>query len=131
MSLPAQLRGMVTEYQQGAALKMTGSLTTTFISIIAFIIIFLGSMIVIKLLIFALSKKDKDDAIGIINGFFGACMGLVRGAFAVCLVMLALFPILTYLDPNAASPIVAGIRESFVAKLLYDHNPISMVFDMF
>lgn len=131
MALPEQLRGLVTEYQQSAALKMTDNLTSTFISVISFLIIFLASMIVIKLLIFALSKKDKDDAIGIINGFFGACMGLIRGGFVVCLVMLALFPLLTFLDPNATSPIVAGIRESYVANLLYDHNPITMVFDMF
>lgn len=128
-AIPQQVRGVFESYS--ASSKMASTMADTLMSIIAFLLAFIILIVVTKLFEFALSRKKKDDAIGIINGLLGGAFGLIRGVFVVGLILLALFPVLTFADPEAASPIVNGIRQSEVAALLYDHNPITMLLQMF
>lgn len=128
-ALPQQLRGTFESYN--ATVKMATSMTDTLLSVIAFLLVFIVLIIVTKLFEMALSHKKKDDPVGVMNGLLGGAMGLLRGVFIVSIIMLALFPLLSFADPRAASPIVNGIRQSEIAALFYDHNPITMLFQMF
>ena len=133
MAMPEQLRGVFATYQQNASIKIATTTSETLLKVISFLFAFLVLIIVTKLFalgIKALSKKKKGP-VGLFNAFLGGCFGLLRGVFIVSLAMLALFPLLSFADPRAVSPIVNGIRESEIAGLLYDNNPILMLFQMF
>ena len=130
-ALPVQTRSVYTEYTVDAAKKVAATLADTTMLVLSFLLVLLVLLIITKLLLILLENKDKDDPIGFINGFLGFCFGAVRGIIILCILMLLFFPLLTVIDPEAVSPVVSGIRQSYIAGLLYDHNPISMFFDMF
>lgn len=116
---------------QDIAGKAVSNISDLIMSVIAFLIVFLGIIIITKLISIALESRNKDTPIGFINGFFGFCFGVLRGVFIVGIIMLALLPLIGFIDPRAATPIVSGIRQSQLASLFYDHNPITMIFEMF
>lgn len=130
-SLPIQVRNIFTEYTTGAATKIADTASNTIMLVLSFLLILVVLLVLTKLILMVLENKDKDDPIGFINGFLGFCFGAARGILVISVVMLAFFPILSLIDPEAVSPVVAGIRQSHIASLLYDHNPISMFFEMF
>ena len=130
-SVPEQIQNGFSGYQQSIAGRMATSITDRLMSIISFLLIIIALFLITKLIGFAISHGKKRGPIGIFNGILGFIFGALRGVFIISVVMLGLFPMLSFLDPQAASPIVAGIRESFLAELFYDHNPISLMFEMF
>ena len=130
-ALPEQMKNSFTEYTSDAAKRIADIATDTFLLVASFFIILITLLVITKLLIMVLENKDKDNVIGFINGFLGFLFGAVRGVIIVCALMLALFPLLSMVDPEAATPVVSGIRQSMLMSLLYDHNPIGMVFDLF
>ena len=130
-ALPTQVKNSFSEFTSEAAKRIADVATDTILLIGSFFVILVVLLVITKLLIMVMESKDKDDAIGFINGFLGFCFGAVRGALVVCAIMLALFPILSLVDPEASTPVVAGIRQSMIMGLLYDHNPISLVFELF
>lgn len=130
-ALPEQMKNSFTEYTSDAAKRIADIATDTFLLVASFFIILITLLVITKLLIMVLENKDKDNVIGFINGFLGFVFGAVRGVIIVCALMLALFPLLSMVDPEAATPVVSGIRQSMLMSLLYDHNPIGMVFDLF
>lgn len=132
-AIPEQIRGTFTTYQQSAAIRIATSMGDTMIKVLAFLISLLAFIVLVKLLaigINALSKKEKGP-LGIANSLMGGAFGLLRGVLLVGIAMLALFPLLSFADPRALSPIVNGIRQSEVAGLLYDNNPLLLLFQMF
>ena len=116
---------------QDIAGKAVSSISDLLMSVISFLILFIGIIIITKLIAIALESRNKETPIGFINGLLGFCFGLLRGVFIVGVLMLAVLPALGFIDPRAASPIISGIRQSMLAGLFYDHNPITMIFDMF
>lgn len=130
-ALPIQVRSSISEFSNTAVKKIADTAADTTMLVISFFIILIFLLVITKLILIVLENKDKDDAIGFINGFLGFCFGAVRGVLIVCVIMLALFPLLGFIDPEAATPVVSGIRQSVIMGLLYDHNPISLFFDMF
>ena len=130
-ALPTQLKNTFSDFTTDAAKRLADISTDTIMLVASFFLILITLLVMTKLLLLVLENKDKDDVIGFINGFFGFVFGAVRGALIVCAIMLALFPILSMIDPEAATPVVAGIRQSMIMGLLYDHNPISLFFEMF
>ena len=116
---------------QDIAGKAVSSISDLLMSVISLLILFIGIIIITKLIAIALESRNKETPIGFINGLLGFCFGLLRGVFIVGVLMLAVLPALGFIDPRAASPIISGIRQSMLAGLFYDHNPITMIFDMF
>ena len=53
----------------------------------AFIILFLGVLLVVNLLAIALSSLIKKIGLGWVNRFFGAFLGLAKGLIIVCVVV--------------------------------------------
>ena len=131
IAVPEQLKGTFSTYEQTATYKVANTMSETLISVLAFLLSFIVLILITKLFSFALTHRRKRGPIGFFNGFLGACFGVLRGVFIISILMLALFPLLSFADPRAASPIVSGIRQSTLAQLFYDNNPITMLFQMF
>ena len=130
-SAPEQMQNSVAGYQQSMAGKISLTLSDRILSVLSFLAIFLVLLIVLSLIALAISYKKKKGPIGFINGFFGFVFGLLKGAFVVCVLLVAIFPLLTFGNPEASTPIIEGIRQSQIASLLYDHNPILIPFELF
>ena len=131
ISAPEQIQNAFSGYQQNIASSMALSITDRLMNILSFLLIAVVLIILTRLILLALESRKKRGPIGIFNGILGFLFGVLRGVFIISVVMLALFPILSFTDPQAASPIIDGVRQSTLASLFYDHNPISLLFEMF
>ena len=125
-SIPVQLQKSIAEFTQETALKTATSLADTMTHILMFVLIFVVLALITSLIGKLLSRRDKDDTIGVINGFFGFLFGLFKGVILVGLLMLVLFPLLSRVSPSTAATVAENIRQSHFAVILYDHNPITM-----
>ena len=125
-SIPLQLQRKIESFTQETALKTATSLADTITHILMFVLIFLVLALITALIGKLLSRKDKDDTIGVINGFFGFLFGIFKGVILVGLIMLILFPVLSWASPATAATVAENIRQSHFAVILYDHNPITM-----
>lgn len=110
--------------------KYARIISETLLLIVSFFVILLVLLLLTKLVEKALESKDKDDPIGFINGLFGFVFGALRGVFVISLLIMLLFPLLSFVDPDGSSPLVDNLRNSYIASLLYDNNPISMVLEL-
>ena len=125
-SIPAQLQKSIQNFTQETAVKTATQLADTMLHIVVFILIFVVLAAITALIGRLLSRKDKDDPIGFFNGVFGFIFGLARGVILVAIVMLLLFPALSWVSPSTAATVAENIRQSHFAVILYDHNPITM-----
>lgn len=101
----------------------TGSvLTTTFISVMAFIIVFILIKLLLSILAGALNMGTKLPVIKQFNKLGGFCFGLIKGVFIIFLV----FAGLTVLAPLLSSDnsIAEVINNSFFASNFYKYNII-------
>ena len=129
--IPEQLQGHVEGYQQNIANQIATSVSDVLVRVISFLVLAILIIVITGIIAKLLESRDKESPIGFANGLFGLVFGLLRGVFMVGLLMLIVFSIIGFTDPNAMSPIVSGIRSSYLAGIFYDHNPILIVFDMF
>lgn len=105
-----------------------GSLIMT---VISFFIIFIGSLIVIKIVISILDLVFDKGVLGLVNRLLGASLGLVKGLILVSLAMLFI-SILSGVIPSLNQFLINDLRlgeESFsIGKFFYEHNPIVELF---
>lgn len=125
-SIPLQLQKSIENFTQETAVKTATQLADTMMHIMMFLLIFLVLAFITAMIGKLLSRKDKDDPIGFFNGLFGFIFGLFRGVILIGLVMLLLFPVLSWVSPSTAATVAENIRLSHFAVILYDHNPITM-----
>jgi len=125
-SIPLQLQKSIENFTQETALKTATQLADTIMHILVFILIFVVLAAITALIGRLLTRKSKDDPIGFFNGAFGFIFGLFRGVILVGLVMLLLFPVMSWVSPSTAATVADNIRQSHFAVILYDHNPITM-----
>lgn len=127
--VPEHFRLGITDATQETANRIMGSVVDTIILTVSFAIILGILLILTKLLIMVLESKDKDDAIGFINGLCGSVFGFLRGLLIVSLIMLILFPLLSFFDSDSTSPLLTAINESLIGSILYNQNPLTIILD--
>ena len=130
-AMPEQIQGTATTYQQNMAEQVAISVSDVLTRIVSFLILFLIVIIITGIIEWLLERKDDDSPIGYVNGFLGLCFGILRGVLIVSILMLGVFALIGFANPAAVTPIVSGIRSSYLAGLFYDSNPLIMLFEMF
>lgn len=127
--VPEHFRLGITEATQETAARILGPVVDTIILTVSFSIILAILLILTKLLVMVLESKDKDDAIGFFNGLFGSVFGFLRGLLIVSLIMLILFPIFSFFDPDSTSSLLDAINQSLIGSILYNQNPLTIILD--
>ena len=127
--VPEHFRMGISDATQETAARLIAPVVDTIILTVSFAIILAILLILTKLLVMVLESKDKDDAIGCINGLCGGVFGRLRGLLIVCLIMLILFPILSFFDPDSTSPLLSAINDSLIGSILYNQNPLTIILD--
>ena len=124
-SLPIQISRIF----GNAAQDMASSVAGTIIVVASFFTIFITLCIITAIIAKSLDREDKDGPIDFLNGFLGGVLGGIKGILIVSLIMLVFFPIMSFSDPNAAGSFMKGLRESYIASFMYDHNPVTMLIE--
>ena len=128
--IPEQLRGGVSEFSEESAAKLAANLSETIMLVLCFFLVFVAALIITKIIVSALESIDSDDPGGFTNGLCGGLFGLIRGVLAISILLMIVFPLSSVIDPDASTPVVAGIRESLLCSALYDHNPITYLLEL-
>lgn len=100
-------------------------------TVISFVILFIGALIIIKIVINLLHVVFDRGVLGIVNKLLGAVLGLVKGLVLVSLAML-LVSILSGVVPSLNEFLITDLKlgeESFsIGKYFYEHNPLVELF---
>lgn len=91
-------------------------------TVIAFLLVVAGVRLITFIFCHLFSKKHNEGFIGLIDGFLGLVVGLIRGALLSLLLLSLVCPLLTVTSPDLAELIISSMDGSYVSEFLYDKN---------
>lgn len=86
--------------------------------------VFIAIKIFMWLIIALITRHDRKSFAGMIDGIFGMIFGILKGAIIACILVAIILPLCDVFAPALATNIENMIDTSYIAKLLYDNNPI-------
>jgi len=110
-----------------AAEQITSHLWT----VIVFISIVIGVKIILFVLTLLLSKRFHGGMLGGIDGIAGLLFGLFQAAVAILVVFAFILPISYTINAKAHENIQKSMDNSYVAKFIYENNPLLDFIDGF
>lgn len=119
------MQELIESATNGLLPKKAEEISISVIKVAVGIIIFVGVRVGLGFVTFLANLVAKIPVIKEINKAGGVIYGLVRGVLIIYLAML-LINVTTLL--NNQSTIIEKINESSIAKVMYEHNPINIVF---
>ena len=127
-SLPKTLGSLVTDLADEATSAASERLTNIAMTVMALVVIMVGIWLV-TLIIRIIYKKLRNTSylLGFVDRFLGMVLGLVRGIILACIFMAALIPVATIITPDKVPEILTAMQDTYVAKIIYDINPIMLV----
>ncbi|MBQ7600136.1 MAG: CvpA family protein [Clostridia bacterium] len=122
------LTGVSKDTVDGVADSVAGKTSLSLSSIIAFVLIFIGAFIVLKLITAILNGIFKAPVLSTANKIFGFLLGVIEGALVawlLCIVLVALMNNLRVVAPGVFGSF--NLQDTFICKFLYEHNLLSMI----
>ena len=93
-----------------------------FLTIIGFLLIFVGIRFVGYLIQKNFSHKEREGFIGFSDKMLGLVLGIIVGIFNVLLVLALLLPICGFVAPGLSEQLPTWFEGSYFAKDIYDNN---------
>jgi uncharacterized membrane protein required for colicin V production len=110
---------------------ITPSIGVIVMTVISFLILFIGLIIILQIIIRFLNVVFDRGILGIFNKILGAVLGLAKGFIIVCLAML-LVSILSGVIPSLNEFLINDLKlgqEGFsIGKYFYENNPLVAFF---
>lgn len=100
----------------------SAAMTSTLMTVIAFLCIVFGIKIVCFGLVRLFSRKYHEGVVGFFDGFMGFLFGGVRGILYVFLLFAVLVPILGLVFPGLSEAVIHSMDDSYIAGFLYNNN---------
>lgn len=100
----------------------SAAMTSTLMTVIAFLCIVFGIKIVCFGLVRLFSRKYHEGVVGFFDGFMGFLFGGVRGILYVFLLFAVLVPILGLVFPGLSEAVINSMDDSYIAGFLYNNN---------
>jgi uncharacterized membrane protein required for colicin V production len=96
---------------------------------------FVATVLVVKLLLFlvtlGLSRKYHSGFIGALDAMGGLVIGLAQGFIVVFVMLILLMPVTLAISPNLFASVSGALDASFIAKTLFQANPLVPFVDGF
>ncbi len=130
--LPKALGDLSSSIEGKVADSVADNLTTIAVSVIAFVLVMLLTWLVVFIIRRILkAAKDTSILIGFADRVLGFTLGVIRGTLIVCVLVAALVPVTTLVAPLAVPRVMEALQETYVAKVIYDINPVLLVIRLF
>ena len=100
----------------------SAAITSTLMTVIAFLCIVFGIKLVSFGRVRLFSRKYHGGVVGFFDGFMGFLFGGVRGLIYVFLLFALLVPVLGLIWPELSESIVKSMDDSYIAGFLYNNN---------
>jgi uncharacterized membrane protein required for colicin V production len=99
------------------------------------VLCFIGTVLVVKLLMFlitlALSRRYRGGFVGALDAFAGIFIGLLQGFIVVFVILILILPVTLALNPVLFEAVTGALNTSFFAKTLFTVNPLISLVDGF
>jgi uncharacterized membrane protein required for colicin V production len=109
----------------------TNEITSTSFAIICFI----GTVLVIKLILFIItvlfSRKYHDGVVGTLDAVGGIFVGIAQGFLFVFIMLIILPPVLFAVNPDFFMGAIGILNRSFLAETLFLNNPLAPLINSF
>ncbi len=96
-------------------------------TVAVFAICFIVLKILMWLIIALITKGDRKSLTGMVDGFFGMIFGFLKSAIIACIFIACILPLTEIFAPNITGSLETLLNSSYIAKLLYDNNPIYLL----
>ncbi len=134
-SLPANIGDTI----GGTITQLTDNIVqqaaTAFAGLAFTVMVFVGLVIVIKIILWLvlrlLSKDYNDGFMNFFDGLFGLVFGLLKGLLMAFIFLAALLPVLNIISPDYTTFVIGSLDQSLFAKDLYDNNFIVLLLHSF
>ena len=107
-------------------------ISNTISNVLAFVTIFLASVIVLMCLTLILDTVFKLPVLNLTNKITGLILGIAVGllfAFVLSLVLEVVFPLLNSINPDLFTD--KSLEQSYVYSVIKEYNPIKIIFSTF
>lgn len=122
LALPDLFSTWIREGSQTLAQDTATSITSSLMTVIAFLTVVLAIKLVCFGLVHLLSRRYNEGVTGFLDGFLGFLFGLARGLIVLLLLFAVLVPVLNILIPDSAIAVADAMKHSYTARVLYDDN---------
>jgi len=134
-SLPANIGDAI----GGKITQLTDSIvqqvSTSFADLAFTLMVFVGLVILIKIVLWLvlrlLSKDYNGGFVNFFDGLFGLVFGLFKGLLMAFIFLAALLPVVNMVSPDYTTFVLASLDHSTFAKDLYDNNFIVLLLQSF
>ena len=120
--LEGPLNGIMDSVGEAASSGLAGIL----FNIISFLLV----VIIVKIIVFIIAsffgKKKRRSLLGFADGVLGLILGAVRGLIFIYVLLALMVPVMNI---SSGDLLKSGLESSFVAKPMYDSNPIFRAVD--
>ncbi|MBQ9931892.1 MAG: CvpA family protein [Firmicutes bacterium] len=120
--LAKPLEGILDAVGEAASTGLAGLL----FNIISFVLVFILVKIVIAIIASFIGKRKRRSLIGFTDGVLGLILGAVRGLIIIYILLALMVPAMSV---SSGDLLKSGLDSSFIAKPLYDSNPIFRIID--
>lgn len=121
-AMPDLFSDWVNETSDTFVYGTSAAITSTLMTIIAFLCIVFGIKLIGFGLVRLFSRKYSQGLVGFFDGFMGFLFGAVRGLIYVFLFFALLVPVLGLIWPGLSETIVKSMDDSYIAGFLYNNN---------
>lgn len=108
--------------------KITASISNLIFSILIFLALFIFIKICLKILAITFKSDNKDNALSGTNKLIGLLFGFAKGFIVISILAMVMLPLSDTFFPSLALDIKAQLNTSILGHILYENNPILMLF---
>lgn len=134
-SLPANIGDAIGDKITQLTDSVVQQTATSFTELAFTILVFIGLVILIKIILWLvlrlLSKDYNGGFMNFFDGLFGLIFGLLKGLLIAFIFLAALLPVVNLVSPDYTNFVMASLDNSLFAKDLYDNNFIVLLLQSF
>jgi uncharacterized membrane protein required for colicin V production len=134
-SLPANIGDAIGDKVTQLTDSIVQQTATAFAGLAFTIMVFVGLVVVIKVILWLvlrlLSKDYNDGFMNFFDGLFGLIFGLFKGLLMAFIFLAVLLPVLNTISPDYTMFVIGSLDNSLFAKDLYDNNFIVLLLQSF
>jgi uncharacterized membrane protein required for colicin V production len=134
-SLPANIGDVIGQKITHLTDTIVSQVATSFAQLAFTVLVFVGLVIVIKIVLWLvlrlLSKDYNSGFVNFFDGLFGLIFGFLKGLLMVFVMLAVLLPVVNMVSPDYTTYVIASLDHSTFAKELYDNNFIVLLLQSF
>ena len=127
-SAPKMIREWVGIAADAATSQVSEGVTSIILTIFSFLILMLAVKIVLFVVVHLFSKEYHDGPLAFIDSTGGLILGVALGVFYVLLLLAGLVLVMEFLPDSTAVAIRKYLDESYFSGIIYDNNPLFLLF---